>query len=967
MKVLLIQNDLYKNIGGGQTIYQKIIESSPNINFYYFISDENKEAERPKNAIPIELKYGYRKIQIPDNLIFPEYKKREIMEADRYARVVKDMEFDIADIPDYYTFGSYLYSAFKHNNVKVKRIVLAMHGNISTSIELNWGFEHSNTLEIRENEFEQFVCVDGVYSISPKYIDEWKAKHARDIYYIDPMNFVSYKLQSYKSNSMLPSLYCIARSERLKGGDLFIDIARWLKPNSYEKCIHIGDDVMIADGVTSGYHLSNIALEKDMSVQFLKPFDREKLNELFATKAMIILPVRYDTLNLVALEALFSGCPVAISTKAGVCKYLDTYYPQIPYVKIDFDNYGESISEIQEVLDNYDEYRNKLQLSLETIAIDKKTNVEVCKMYEHFLGQEQISRALEYNYITNNKSIVLLAKKIAWYLGLNKVRKLKQYISKIKGNLGSKTCKKVLKKLLCIENGALIAATYNSFNILKNQKSISKMSEQSLQHLYNKINALYDCCENQIDRCTYYNELARLLFKTNDPSFALTYMLRVLRLYGCENDSIQKINSLLVDLKFESKLKIVNLFCKKSEERNREYFISQFKDKLRNSIDDNYTIYEENRSGSAKVSIIISLYNAANKSDFFLSLLCRQSMVQNRSAEIIFIDSNSPLEEKIIVDKYNGYFDYVFVRTKNRETIQHAWNRGIALATGKYLSFLGVDEMIFPETLEELSLILDKKEDVDWVMSNSLVTKVQKNGIYEKSVMKYDRKNTNKNICYLESCYLSYVGGLYRKNIHERFGYYDANFRGAGDTEFKNRVLPYINIEFVDKTYGIFLDYPEERVTASPMAEIEDLEAWYAHRTYEGIGYAMQNANEEEIEKLFILALNYRKSYCHHYSSDLEYALTVGKFLLSKSPENLKATHLVPKLEACVQQLKNLEVLENKKSKIVGIVEIRKMLMLLSDLKTTAKELTGQDMIFEIFNDNRYEQHAWVWRAPQSE
>ena len=58
--------------------------------------------------------------------------------------------------------------------------------------------------------------------------------------------------------------------------------------------------------------------------------------------------------------------------------------------------------------------------------------------------------------------------------------------------------------------------------------------------------------------------------------------------------------------------------------------------------------------------------------------------------------------------------------------------------------------------------------------------------------MPYDRRKYQQDLVYLETCYLSWVGALYRRSIHDRFGYYDGSFRGAGDTEFKSRILPFI-------------------------------------------------------------------------------------------------------------------------------------------------------------------------------
>ncbi len=155
-------------------------------------------------------------------------------------------------------------------------------------------------------------------------------------------------------------------------------------------------------------------------------------------------------------------------------------------------------------------------------------------------------------------------------------------------------------------------------------------------------------------------------------------------------------------------------------------------------------------------------------------------------------------------------------------------------------------------------------------------------GVYKNDVMTYRRDGGTKDHVYLETCYLSWVGGMYRKSIHERFGYYDETFRAAGDTEFKNRILPYINVKFIPKTPGLFLNYPDDRTTASPRAEIEDLRAWYINRTPVCVRYAFENLPRQDAEKLFYAAVGYRKSYCKHISADFDYATYLAEYLSSR-------------------------------------------------------------------------------------
>src|SRR6266404_5518306 len=135
MKVLLIATDLYRNIGGGQTVYRRLIESAPEVQFFYFREGEPERAARPSNTTAISLSIRL-KLKVLGAPPYPAFKLAHLQDADRFARSVAGQHFDIADIPDYFAFGSLLRDAFAHHRVTVDRIVLAMHGNISVSLEM---------------------------------------------------------------------------------------------------------------------------------------------------------------------------------------------------------------------------------------------------------------------------------------------------------------------------------------------------------------------------------------------------------------------------------------------------------------------------------------------------------------------------------------------------------------------------------------------------------------------------------------------------------------------------------------------------------------------------------------------------------------------------------------------------------------------------------------------------------------
>ena len=475
----------------------------------------------------------------------------------------------------------------------------------------------------------------------------------------------------------------------------------------------------------------------------------------------------------------------------------------------------------------------------------------------------------------------------------------------------------------------------------------------------------------RIDRVRAWREIARLEELRGNELVAATYKLRGLRLLdGDRFGDLPYVLRVLQDKGFTREAEVIEAMYGKTgqrEERCYDFIEKARQDNLHNQEWD-YEIVDDRRDKSNyRVSVIVSLYNAADKLPLFLKTLQHQTVMHSGEGEIILVDSGSPGDEyevfKQLAPELN--LPILYVRSQARETIQTAWNRGISLARSPYLSFLGVDETILPDALETLANELDKSPDIDWVIGHSLVTSVDKKGSWVSDVMPYDRTPYQQDLIYLETCYLSWVGALYRRSIHDHFGYYDGTFRGAGDTEFKSRILPHIKSKVIDRTLGVFWNYPDERTTQSPAAEIEDMRAWYVHRTLAGVRYAFANRSAEELEQLIYLSLAYRKSYCGHISSDLEYAYNLSLYLKEINPQ-AKALQYFKGIETLLQAYRSLDWMPklSRFSPLGKVLQTRTLAQQIQQEHLATWDETkslGLKPDYRIFNDNRHEQHAFLW------
>ena len=245
-------------------------------------------------------------------------------------------------------------------------------------------------------------------------------------------------------------------------------------------------------------------------------------------------------------------------------------------------------------------------------------------------------------------------------------------------------------------------------------------------------------------------------------------------------------------------------------------------------------------------------------------------------------------------------------------------------------------------------------------MADSIVTAVDRDGIFDRDVMPYDRAGYRHEWHYLDCTFLSYVGGLYRRRIHETCGYYDETFRAAGDTEFKNRVLPFIKSRHIAKPLGVFNDYPGERMTQHPRAEIEDLRAWYLHRTPGGVSYAFDSRPPEDVIELLRDALGYNKSYFAHVSTDVELARHLGAHLARRGTD---WTELDAALGRLLALYRGLDLLRDGGAKTPDRIAFVRDCWNVARIRSELRRLLhlSEPPPLDIFNDNRYEQHYWSW------
>jgi len=230
------------------------------------------------------------------------------------------------------------------------------------------------------------------------------------------------------------------------------------------------------------------------------------------------------------------------------------------------------------------------------------------------------------------------------------------------------------------------------------------------------------------------------------------------------------------------------------------------------------------------VSAIVSIYNCEKFIKGCLDDLLQQTIASQ--VEIITINSGSQQNEKKIIQEYQDeYINIKYIETDERETIYKAWNRGIRIASGKYITNANSDDRHRKDAFGVMSDVLEKYDDIDFVFANQLITN-HENEIFERckptGSIHYRPVNNMEDLIQYGS-----IGPqpMWKKSLHNKIGYFDENLEVAGDIDLWLRAsCNKCKFYHVDELLGLYLlreDSAEHRDWEVFKRESIDVQSYY--------------------------------------------------------------------------------------------------------------------------------------------
>jgi len=249
-----------------------------------------------------------------------------------------------------------------------------------------------------------------------------------------------------------------------------------------------------------------------------------------------------------------------------------------------------------------------------------------------------------------------------------------------------------------------------------------------------------------------------------------------------------------------------------------------------------------------KVSAIISTYN---NSSFFVGCiknLLNQSLFGSGRLEIVVIDSGSDENEGEIVRGFQDKHPEIkYIRTEKRESIYKAWNRGIKVASGEYITNANTDDRHENDCLEKLANALDRDSHAVISYGDAKMT-----GPCQKL---FNQSNFPNRDFFTPSLLLYNLFGyqpMWKAHLHSKIGYFNEHLNKAADYDFGLRISMMGKAVYVQGACGMIF-WGNETLTLADSTmgrEIEEIKKYWladqqVQRVYNQEGFSTDSSTDK--------------------------------------------------------------------------------------------------------------------------
>jgi hypothetical protein len=212
-----------------------------------------------------------------------------------------------------------------------------------------------------------------------------------------------------------------------------------------------------------------------------------------------------------------------------------------------------------------------------------------------------------------------------------------------------------------------------------------------------------------------------------------------------------------------------------------------------------------------RCSLFCSFYKGRQFIESYLDNIYEQTIFQD--IEFIFLDCNSP--EKEGKDFLEGIQEpnIKYYRLDQDPGLYAAWNIAIKLCNASIVGNWNIDDRKNKEGLEILLHQFDKEPDLDLVYGFTYVSRQANEKYVDNSFTQIYPclPHTIKNLLLNNS---PHCMPLWKKNIHDRIGYFDESYKTAADGDLWLRcAVAGCTIKMINHPVGLYYENPTGRST----------------------------------------------------------------------------------------------------------------------------------------------------------
>ncbi|MBF0486763.1 MAG: glycosyltransferase [Nitrospirae bacterium] len=228
------------------------------------------------------------------------------------------------------------------------------------------------------------------------------------------------------------------------------------------------------------------------------------------------------------------------------------------------------------------------------------------------------------------------------------------------------------------------------------------------------------------------------------------------------------------------------------------------------------------------VTVIVSTYMSGDFIGECLNGLKGQTIWQE--IEVIVIDAASPQGEQAIVTEFQKENPNItYVKTGQKVSIYAAWNIGLRLAGGRYITVLSTNDRLRGDALEIMSQTLDNRPDIALVYGDSYMTTTPHES--------FERHTGSPSMVWpayqyedlLKTCLIG-PHPMWRKSASVATGFFDETYTSNGDQEYWLRMGERFEFLHIAEFTGLYWHNPQSLSMSGGIPETHRAQALYQKR-----------------------------------------------------------------------------------------------------------------------------------------